>query len=193
MNGFDPAARSSGLVTKNPVTKKQVEQIMALPPREHVKQLLQSAPELYHRLILLVGQSGAGKTEVMRDLAQHFEAPVINVNLVLSSELLELTGKQRALRLPDIFGRIAESNSEPLLLDNLEILFDEHLMQDPLRLLQGISRNRSVVASWNGSVRNGKLIYAEPAHSEYRNYEVGEVMFVQMTGQSLVSSAASKG
>ena len=115
--------------------------------------------------------------------------PLVNVNLALSSELLELTAKQRALRLPEIFARVTDSEFDPLLLDNLEILFDDHLKQDPLRLLHGISRNRTVVASWNGHAAARKLVYAEPGHAEHRNYEIGDVMIVQMSGQSLVGSA----
>jgi len=160
-----------------------------MKPIHDVKQLLQSAPELYHRLILLVGSTGTGKTDILRDLARELNVPLVNVNLALSSELLELTAKQRALRLPEIFARVTDSEADPLLLDNLEILFDDHLKQDPLRLLQGISRNRTVVASWNGYATAQKLVYAEPGHAEHRNYEIGDVMIVQMSGQSLVGSA----
>ena len=38
-----------------------------------------------------------------------------------------------------------------MLLDHLEILFDPALEQDPLRLLQGVSRDRTVVAAWPGT------------------------------------------
>ena len=158
-------------------------------PIQDIKQLLQAAPELYHRLILLVGATGTGKTNVLRELAQDLSVPLVNVNLALSSELLELTAKQRALRLPEIFARVTDSEFDPLLLDNLEILFDDHLKQDPLRLLHGISRNRTVVASWSGHATARKLVYAEPGHAEHRNYEIGDVMIVQMSGQSLVGFA----
>lgn len=158
-------------------------------PIHDTRQLLQAAPELYHRLILLVGSTGTGKTDMLRDLARDLNVPLVNVNLALSSELLELTAKQRALRLPEVFARVTDSSADPLLLDNLEILFDDHLKQDPLRLLQGISRNRTVVASWNGYATAQKLVYAEPGHAEHRNYEIGDVMIVQMSGQSLVGSA----
>jgi len=57
-----------------------------------------------------------------------------------------------------------------VLLDNIEILFDVHLKQDPLRLLQGLSRNKTVVVAWPGRVLNDTLIYAEPEHPEYRRY-----------------------
>lgn len=54
-----------------------------------------------------------------------------------------------------------------VLLDNLEILFDTALEVEALRLLQVSSRNRTVVASWNGSFRDGTLAYAEPGHPEF--------------------------
>ena len=53
---------------------------------------------------------------------------------------------------------------------NIEILFDVSLKQDPLRLLQGLSRNKTVVAAWNGSIVDNSLTYAAPAHPEYRRY-----------------------
>ena len=35
-----------------------------------------------------------------------------------------------------------------ILLDNIEVIFDVALKQDPLRLLQRLSRNKTVVAAW---------------------------------------------
>jgi hypothetical protein len=75
-----------------------------------------------------------------------------------------------------------------VVLDNLEILFDKHLKQDPLRLLQGISRNRSVLASWNGTTAGGRLIYAETGHPEYRSYDLADTLIVGMDGTSTVDS-----
>ena len=123
---------------------------MAEPIHDKIKRSLQAAEGLYHRLVLLVGKAGSGKTCVLQDVAENFGTSVINVNLEISSELLELTGRQRSLKLPEILDRIVDKAKTPVVLDNLEILFDEGLQQDPLRLLQSISRNRSVVASWNG-------------------------------------------
>lgn len=153
---------------------------MAASVHDKIRQSLHAAEGLYHRLVLLVGESGSGKTIVLRDVAEEFGVSVINVNLALSSELLELTAKQRSLRLPSILDQIVNSELSPVVLDNIEILFDKNLKQDPLRLLQGISRNRAVVASWNGIVTSGKLIYAEPGHPEYRNYETADALIVNM-------------
>ena len=163
---------------------EQKEAIMAESIQHKIKRSLHTAEGLYYRLVLLVGETGSGKTGVLRDVADDLGADVININLALSAELLELTAKQRALRLPGILEQIADKAQLTVVLDNLEILFDKNLKQDPLRLLQGISRNRSVVASWNGRTAGGKLIYAETGHPEHRNYDLADILFVTMKGNT---------
>lgn len=153
---------------------------MAEPIHDKIKRSLQAAEGLYHRLVLLVGETGSGKTGVLRDVAEEFGTTVINVNLVLSSDLLELTARQRVLKVQGLLDQIADKAQSPVVLDNLEILFDKDLKQDPLRLLQGISRNRAVVASWNGTMTSGRLLYAETGHPEYRSYETVVALIVKM-------------
>ena len=150
---------------------------------------MQAAEGLYHRLVLLVGKTDSGKTHVLRDVADEFGTSVININLTLSSQLLELTAKQRFLRLPGTLGQITDKAQSPVVLDNLEILFDKDLKQDPLRLLQGLSRNRAVVASWNGTSVGGRLVYAETGHPEYRSYDSVDALIVNMDGTATVDSA----
>lgn len=162
---------------------------MAEPIHDKIKRSLQSAEGLYHRLVLLVGETGTGKTGVLRGVAEEFGTSVINVNLALSTELLELTARQRSLRLPGILDQIADKAHAPVVLDNLEILFDKDLKQDPLRLLQGISRNRAVVASWNGTSTGGRLLYAEPGHPEYYSFDSVDALIVGMDGTTTVDSA----
>ena len=162
---------------------------MAEPIHDKIKRSLQPAEGLYHRLVLLVGETGSGKTGVLWDVAEIFGTSVINLNLALSSELLELTAKQRSLRLPGILDQVAEKSHAPVVLDNLEILFDKDIKQDPLRLLQGISRNRAVVASWNGTFTGGRLLYAETGHPEYRSYGSVDALIVGMDGTTTIDLA----
>ena len=162
---------------------------MTSPISLKIVRSLEAAEGLYYRLVLLVGESGLGKTSVLRDVAEEFGSSVVNVNLALSGELLELTAKQRSLRLPGILDQIADQAQSPVVLDNLEILFDKDLQQDPLRLLQSISRNRAVVASWNGIMNSGRLLYAETGHPEYRSYDSVDALIVGMDGTATVDSA----
>jgi dephospho-CoA kinase len=143
---------------------------------------LSKVSELYHRLILAVGHAGSGKTEVLRAIVDRQGYPLINVNLVLSRRLLELTERQRTLQLPRLMGEIVrEVGSDTVLLDNLEVLFDVGLKQDPLRLLQNLSRNCTIIAAWNGSISAEHLIYAVPEHVEYRRYSAAGIVAVEVS------------
>lgn len=159
---------------------------MAQSILQQVELALETAEALYHRLVLLVGASGSGKTCVLQEIASKFGTKLINVNLEVSGSLLELTAKQRSIRLPVILDQALSNTSGLIILDNLEILFDKELQQDPLRLLQGISRNHTVVASWNGSIHSGKLIYAEVGHPEYRSYDPADALIITMNGSATI-------
>lgn len=146
---------------------------------------LMHARELYYRLIFIVGPIGSGKTAILQDLGNRIEAPILNVNLELSRRMLDMAEMQRSQRLPQALRDIlANSSGDTAILDNLEILFDKSWEQDPLRLLQGISRNKTIVASWSGSVDDGHLVYAAPGHPEHKRYEIKHflVMDIQTPG-----------
>ena len=144
---------------------------MTEPILEQVTRKMTEAAQLYHRLVLVVAPAGQGKTKALLDLQERTGVPYVNVNLELSRKMLGLTQRQRMLRLPGLLHALVDrSTGDAVALDNVEILFDVALAQDPLRLLERLSRNCTVVAAWNGSVEDGSLTYAKPGHPEYRRY-----------------------
>ena len=152
---------------------------MAEPLADRLISKIDQAADLYHRLVILVGPAGVGKTTVLRTVHEKTAAPLININLELSRQLLDLTARQRSLQLPLLLANIvAAAGADVTLIDNVEILFDVNLKQDPLRLLQGISRNRTVVAAWNGIIERNHLVYATPGHAEYRRYPLQDYLVV---------------
>ncbi len=152
---------------------------MAEPLADRVIQRIGQASELYHRLVILVAPAGAGKTTALRDVHERMGAPVINVNLELSRQMLDLTERQRALHLPSLLSEIVNAaQADVVLLDNIEVLFDVSLKQDPLRLLQGLSRNKTVVAAWSGSIDGQNMVYATPDHPEYKRYPLRDLLVV---------------
>ena len=152
---------------------------MVEPLADQIIRKITQAVELYHRLVVVVARAGAGKTTALRDVRDRSGAPLVNVNLELSRRMLELTERQRALRLPRLLREIVcNVGEEMILLDNVEIIFDVGLKQDPLRLLQGLSRNKTVVVAWNGAVVEEFLTYASPAHAEYRRYPARDFLVV---------------
>ena len=105
---------------------------------------------------------------MLRRVAASTGARLLNLNLELSRRMLELTGRERSFRLPDLLDEVVGRDAPLVLLDNIELLFDLAFQHDPLRLLQGVSRNRTIVATWNGTLADGYLSYAVPDHPEFR-------------------------
>ena len=151
---------------------------MSTRSADRVIEKLGSVADLYHRLVLIAAPSGSGKTAALQEVAAHTGAPLLNLNLELSRRMLDLTERQRALQLPRVLEEVVGRHEPLVLLDNIEILFDVTLKQDPLRLLQGVSRNRTVVAAWNGTLENDYLSYAPPEHPEHRRYPSRELVVV---------------
>ena len=150
---------------------------MAEPLSDRVIGKIDQAAELYYRLVMLVAPAGAGKTAALQDVHERTAAPLLNANLELSRRMLELTERQRALQLPRLLSEVVNAaQADLILLDNIEVIFDVGLKQDPLRLLQGLSRNKTVVAAWNGTIVEDSLTYAAPAHPEYRRYPIRDFL-----------------
>ena len=150
---------------------------------DHLNQLLPTLSQQYHRLILIAGTHGTGKTRLLKELGRQQNVLYLNINLQLSQQLLDLTTKERPLRVRRILTRIVGDHPKPTLaLDNIELLFEPSFHQDPLALLKELSRNKSLIVAWGGPYHEQRqvLTYAEPGHPEYRRYERPEVMVVTM-------------
>ena len=152
---------------------------MIEPLSAQVMYQLSQVGGLYHRLVLVVAPSGAGKTAVLREIAAQTDSRYINVNLELSRRLLDLPQKQWSIQVPRLLEDIVQGDREQvILLDNIELLFDVALQLYPLRCLQTLARQRTIVTAWNGTVTNGHLTYAAPDHPEYRRYPLADLLVV---------------
>lgn len=148
------------------------------PLPDQILKKVKQVSELYNRLILLVAPAGGGKTAALQDVHLRAGVSLFNVNLELSRRMLDLTERQRALQVPRLLEEIVGNAGELILLDNIEVIFEVELKQDPLRLLQGLSRNHTVVAAWNGNINNGFLSYAAPDHPECQRYPIVDFLVV---------------
>ena len=141
--------------------------------QEQIKKSIRDANNLYQKLILLVGKSNSGKTRILQEISEDLAIPMINVNLEMSYRLLDFPVDKRASTLARLFSQaIKDSERNIVLLDNIEIVFDKSLQQNPLALLQNNSKNKTMIVAWNGEIENRRLIYAMPDHHEYRSYPI---------------------
>jgi len=133
----------------------------------------------YHRLVILAGPCQSGKTLCLNMVHERIDAPLININLELSQKLMELPRRQRAFEASKLVGDMVTGKEDScVLLDNIEILFHPELALDPLRLLQKLSRNKTIVSTWNGNLDGVYLAYAEPGHPEYNRWPVSNLAII---------------
>jgi hypothetical protein len=148
---------------------------------DQIRERLSGIAENYSRLVLLVGYSGSGRTTALRGLADSENVPLLNVGTEVSLRLLDMGERQRILQLPTLLEELLAPLPRKLtLLDNTEVLFNPVLKQDPLRLLQRLSRDRTIVAAWLGNVEHSHLTYAEPGHPEFRRYSSDELLIASL-------------
>ena len=146
-----------------------------------LEQAIEQVASQYYRLVILVGAPATGKTTALQSMGQKLGCQLVNVNLELSKKMLELTRTQRSRQVERLLKEvIASVPGDVVLLDNLEILFDTSLELQPLRLLQVLNRNRTIVASWNGSFQGGILAYAEPGHPEFMQIKQPEAAVISV-------------
>lgn len=137
--------------------------------------------DVYHRLVLLVAPIASGKSDMLASVASDEGWALLNVNRVLAENLLEMDSRERAIRCKAVLvDAISMAGSGTVVLDNIEMLFEEHLQQDPLRLLKGLSRTTTLVVSWPGEFDGRSLTFAEPGHRDYRKYSDPEVRILSM-------------
>jgi len=145
---------------------------------DDLEQRIADVAALQSKLILLVGASG--KTRLLCASAQRLGTIPCNVGALLARRLTTSPVVERTFAAGGLLREIADSAhaAVPLLLDNLEILFEPSLKVNPLDLVTRLAHARCVVAVWPGELRDERLTYAAPGHAEYRNYaSAGMVVF----------------
>jgi len=127
-----------------------------------------------------------GKTWLLRALAQRLSAAPFNLGATLGQRLATTPASERGFSTNELLREITDSanGDAPLLLDNLEVLFEPSLKINPLDLIKRLAHSRRVVAVWPGEMRDDRLLYASIGHPEYRDYSRdGVVVFETAQGQ----------
>lgn len=142
-----------------------------------IDSLITEAESSYHKLVIVVGRSGSGKTSLLRRISKDSHFPLINLGLELSRRLLSLTNRQRKLMAAEIVEEILDEQEAPtLVIDNTEVVFDPNLKLNPLGLLKNISKSRLLIWSWNGEQNGDQIIYSYAGHPEYHRISSNEFL-----------------
>jgi hypothetical protein len=147
-----------------------------------LRRLVGDVGDLNSKLILLVGPSGSGKTQLLRQLGATLNIEPLNVGQELGRRLAATPNNKRGFSAGDLLREIAERErtEDPLLLDNLELLFEPGLQINPLDLVRRLAHSKRVVAVWPGEQRGDRLVYADMSHPEHRDYSRDGVVVLKI-------------
>lgn len=149
---------------------------------EKLERLISEIGDINSKLILVVGPSHSGKTQLLRQLGAKLDIEPLNVGLELGRRLAATPNNKRGFSAGELLREIGdkERTDDPLLLDNLELLFEPGLQINPLDLIRRLAHSKRVVAVWPGELRGDRLIYADMSHPEHRDYSRDGVVVLEI-------------
>ena len=147
-----------------------------------VTEALAAVGDLNSKLILLVGSHRSGKTELLEGLGEKLGIEPLNVGLELGRRLAATPISKRGFLAGELLREISDQGrpKDPLLLDNLELLFEPSLQISPLDLVKQLAHSKRVVAVWPGELRSDRLVYADMSHPEHRDYSRDGVVVIEV-------------
>lgn len=139
---------------------------------DQLEKLIGEIGDINSKLILLVGPSHSGKTQLFRQLGTKLGIEPLNVGLELGRRLASTPNNNRGFAAGELLREIADKKRTDglLLLDSLEVLFEPSLQINPLDLVKRLAHSKRVVAVWPGELCGDRLIYADMSHPEHREY-----------------------
>lgn len=106
--------------------------------------------------------------------------PLINVNIFLSEMIKEFPSNQRPFKISEVLNRlINDIESHIVCIDYFELLFEPTLKVKPFNLFSNLSKNKTLIIAWRGSIKDNCFIYAEPGHPEYISYSTKDAMIIK--------------
>lgn len=103
-----------------------------------------------HKLLLIVGEPGSGKSKVIREYSQETGIPIIDLDKIFVN-----TASDQLMN--EMKNFLKNYNQDVLLLDNKKILYTKDSAIDLMDFLKEISLSIPVVATWNGHIENNQL------------------------------------
>lgn len=149
----------------------------------HLDHLVDDVAATQCKLILIVGPSRSGKTQLLRELGTRRSVEPLSVGIELGRRLAATPIHKRGFSAGELLKEIAdkERTIAPLLLDNLELLFEPSLQVNPLDLVRRLAHSKCVVAVWPGELRGERLVYADITHPEHKDYSRDSVVVLKIS------------
>ncbi len=123
-----------------------------------------------HKLLLIIGTPGSGKSKIIREYSQETGIPIIDLDTIFmhtpSDQLMN-----------EMKNFLSTYHQNVLLLDNKRILYAKNSTIDLLAFLKEISEIIPVIATWNGKIEDGQVFHFRKDASEDLIYSVDKEDF----------------
>jgi hypothetical protein len=145
---------------------------MTAPDLSRFSDIIGQASSSRHKLVLIIGESGAGKTGLLSSLSSRQSLPLLNLGPRLGTKLLSVPLRKRPLEIEATVQELIGPGQGGVCIDNTDILFDPALRCDPIRLASSVSQNRLVLYALNGRLEGRRFVHGYPDHPEYFSEEI---------------------
>lgn len=145
---------------------------MTTPDLSRFSEIIDQASSSRHKLVLIIGESGAGKTGLLSSLSSKHSLPLLNLGPQLGTRLLSVPLRKRPLAIEATVQELIGPGQSGVCIDNTDILFSPALRCDPIRLAYSVSQNRVVLYALNGRLEGRRFVRGYPDHPEYFSEEI---------------------
>lgn len=152
----------------------------------HVLAALRLIAHDRHKLVILLGGFGSGKTALLKELASQMGGEYVNLNLHLTERLLTLPRRQyddgvTVHRLIDELCDELSPDRRALFIDNVELLFSPELGRiNPVDTFKRNSRQRRIVLALPARRRGAYAEYSTLGRQDHMRIPLEEYTVIQM-------------
>ncbi|RTQ92253.1 BREX-3 system P-loop-containing protein BrxF [Lysinibacillus telephonicus] len=144
-----------------------------------INKLNTEVPQLnnkYYKL-LYIYESKFGNT--LERYSEENAIPYLNINLILSEKLQHVQASRRPYRAAEYLKELLlETEKDIICIDYYELLFEPSLNLNPFELFNSISRNKTLLITWRGDIKDGYFIHAVPGHPEYVKMPIKDAVLI---------------
>lgn len=142
---------------------------------EQVRKKLLENQDLYNQFLVLL----TDRKKDFQLLSQQLGADLIDINILVSEQLLEVPNRLRALKVQQVVSNvIKQAHRDTIIIDNFELLFEPSLKTKPIDLFRELSKYKEIILIWRYGKKKERLIYAVPDHPEYQESSIRESEFI---------------